>query len=43
MELWNKFYLSGKISDYLDYARFEKEGDRDDNLKGTDYTGNGQR
>ncbi len=43
MKLWNIFCSSGKISDYLNYARFEKEGERDDNLKGTDYTGNRQR
>lgn len=30
MELWNKFLKSGKIEDYLAYARNERTDDDDD-------------
>lgn len=26
MTLWDKFILSGKITDYLNYSKYEKEG-----------------
>ena len=42
MSLWDNFCKSGKISDYLDYAKFEKEGAGDDNLKRIDFAGTGR-
>lgn len=39
MSLWEKFYQSGKVEDYLNYRRFEKEVTTNDNLKGSDFKG----
>ena len=38
MTLWEKFTSSGKIIDYLNYLKYEKEGTENDNLKGIDFT-----
>lgn len=42
MELWERFYKSGRIEDYLAYAQAERGRDNDD-FKGTDTEGDGQR
>ncbi len=36
MSLWDRFYMSGKIIDYINYTRYEKEVAENDNLKGSD-------
>ncbi len=38
MDLWEIFYKSGKISDYLEYKLAEKEGREDDNHKRLGYS-----
>lgn len=37
-ELWNKFYMSGRIEDYLDYRKSVAEAE---NKNVTEYTGAG--
>ncbi len=36
MSYWDRFYMSGKISDYLKYAAAEKEDSENVYLNGTD-------
>lgn len=38
MDLWERFYKSGKVSDYLIYKLSEKEGREYDNRKGLGYS-----
>lgn len=35
MSYWDIFFKSGRIEDYLNYCRSEKEGERLADLKGT--------
>ena len=39
MYYWDRFYFSGKIEDYLHYAKYEKEVAENDDLKRTDTEG----